>query len=74
MINKIAEIRQMKKLSQDKFAQKTNITRPYLSDLENNKKKPSYEVANCIAKALEKPMEEIFFDDNVNYNIQNQSA
>ncbi len=74
MINKIAEIRQMKKLSQDKLAQKANITRPYLSDLENNKKKPSYEVANRIAKALEKPMEEIFFDDNVNYNIQNQSA
>ena len=60
MINKIAEIRQMKKLSQDKLAQKANITRPYLSDLENNKKKPSYEVANRIAKALEKPMEEIF--------------
>lgn len=67
--NKIALYRSIKKYSQQKLADKAHITRPYLSDIENCKKKPSCDVALRIARALETPVEEIFFDCNVHYSL-----
>lgn len=70
MINKITEYRTKKNMTQDALAEKANITRPYLSDLENNKKKPSFEVADRIAKALGEPVDAIFFGESVNHSEQ----
>ncbi|BDR81064.1 helix-turn-helix transcriptional regulator [Clostridium tetani] len=71
MDNKIAFYRSIKKYSQQKLAKEVGITRPYLSDIENCKKKPSCHIALKIAKVLDVSVEEIFFNKSVNYSIQN---
>lgn len=69
--NKVALYRNRKNYSQQKLADEANITRPYLSYIENNKKKPSCDVALRIAQALGVSVEEIFFNNTVNHSEQN---
>ena len=59
-INRIAEIRNAKGLTQDELALKAEISRPYLSEVENDKSVPTIDVSMRIAGALGVTVGEIF--------------
>lgn len=64
MKNKIKEVRLSKGMTQDELANKSGLTRPYISKLENNEEpviKNTTMIA--IAKALEKSVSYIFFSN-----------
>ena len=57
----IKTIRKNSGLKQYKFAKELGITQPYLSQIENNYKKPSYEVIENIAKITNTPLPILFW-------------
>lgn len=63
--NKVAEIRNIKNITQEELAKKSNISRVALSSIENGTV-PNGETMFNIAKALDESVENIFFEDNVN--------
>lgn len=54
-----------KGLTQEKLAKKAKVSRPLLCNIERGYALPSLPVAYRIAKALDKPMEHLFFNKNV---------
>ena len=66
--NNLFKIRKEMKISQQKLAKSVGISRPYLSRIENGHVKPSTEISSKIAISLGRTIEEIFFNNNVNYN------
>jgi putative transcriptional regulator len=71
MQNKIKFYRNKLDITQEQLAKKVGITRPYLSDIENNKKKPGTIIAMKIAKELNVSMEALFFANFVHHGKQN---
>lgn len=67
MNNIVAKLRDEAGYTQDVFAKMVNISRPYLSDIENNKSNPTIEIAVRIAKELKKPVDDVFFDKDVQH-------
>ncbi|MGD6870453.1 helix-turn-helix transcriptional regulator [Bacillus cereus] len=59
-MNKIAELRKEKLISQEKLAAQVGLSRTYISEIENNKKQPNVKLAIKIAKALGISVESIF--------------
>ncbi|MDA2212248.1 helix-turn-helix transcriptional regulator [Bacillus cereus group sp. MYBK195-1] len=59
-MNKIAELRKEKLISQEKLAEQVGLSRTYISEIENNKKQPNVKLAIKIAKVLGKSVESIF--------------
>jgi len=59
-LNKIPKLRKEKGITQEELALEVGITRAYLSNLENEKHKPSLDVALKIAEILESTVEKIF--------------
>ncbi len=49
---KLREQRMNKAWSQEKLAAESKVSYGYIAELENNKKKPSYETAEKLADAL----------------------
>lgn len=64
--NIIAKIRNKENITQEELAQRSNISRVSLSAIENGTV-PNGDTMLNIAKALNKKVEEIFFDDTVNH-------
>jgi putative transcriptional regulator len=62
MNNKIAKFREEKGLSQEELANVVGITRSYLSGIELAKRNPTGLIILRIARALDKKVEEIFFE------------
>ncbi|WP_099192270.1 helix-turn-helix transcriptional regulator [Tepidibacter mesophilus] len=60
MHNNIRQIRNKANLSQQKLADSVGISRPYLSDIERGKKKPSVEIAAKICNTLKSKFEKVF--------------
>ncbi len=58
-MNKIAELRKEKLISQEKLAEQVGLSRTYISEIENNKKQPNVKLAIKIAKVLGKSVESI---------------
>ena len=58
--NRIRELRREKHITQEKIVENIDITRQYISLLENSEIEPSMSVANGIAKALGKCIYEVF--------------
>lgn len=50
-------------LTQKSLAEKANISRSYLADVENNRYNPSIDVLNKIANALELTAQQLLKDD-----------
>ena len=50
---RIKEARQSRGLTQQQLADKINVTRFYISAIENNHKTPSFHLLDKIAKALQ---------------------
>lgn len=63
--NKVAEIRNIKNITQEELAKKSNISRVALSSIENGTV-PNGETMFNIAKALDESVENIFYEENVN--------
>jgi len=59
-VNKIAELRKEKLISQKKLAEQVGLSRTYISEIENNKKQPNVKLAIKIAKVLGTSVESIF--------------
>ena len=59
--NKIKYYRRLKDLTQTQLADIVNITRTYVSEIENNGANPSIAIALKIAKALDVSVHDIFF-------------
>jgi transcriptional regulator with XRE-family HTH domain len=57
----IKDLRRRKELSQTDLAEKCRITSTYLSQLENNKKYPSPELAAALCTVFEVPVPILYF-------------
>lgn len=60
--SKIKEIRLMRKMSQEELGEKVDVTKSFISKVENEKTEPSLEMLNKIAEALDVDIVE-FFDN-----------
>lgn len=71
MKNNVAYFRNLKGYSQDYLAKKAHVSRPHLSEIENCKV-PNIggKTMGNIASALERTVQEFFFDTVVNHNQQ----
>ena len=62
-LNKIKRIRIEKGMTMEKLAEVANVSPGYICHLEKGtRKNPSIEVMNKISKALDKSIEEVFFE------------
>jgi putative transcriptional regulator len=62
---KIKHIRERNGITQEKLAEKVGISRIYLNELENGRKKnPSFKLLEKIAKALEVKISDLFEDES----------
>ncbi len=60
--DRLRALREEKKLSQGDIERRTGLARPYLSRIENNHSVPSIETLEKMARALEVPMYQLFYD------------
>lgn len=67
MQNRIAEIRNSFEpiMTQEALSKLANVSRPHLSEIENGIAEPGGAVMMRIASVLGKPVEDIFFINNV---------
>lgn len=65
MENTIKILRAQHSLTQEELARKIGISRPALSDIENNKVIPSGKIVIRIANIFGIPAEQIFFEEVV---------
>lgn len=56
----IKEIRQSKNITLRELSRRTGISNGYLSEIERNEKKPSFDYMILIAKALNVQLEELY--------------
>ena len=61
----LKKARKEKGLTQAQLAEQVGITRAFLCNIERGKYSPSLTIAQALAIALKKPLDEIFFNDNV---------
>ena len=62
MKNRIREFRKIKNITQDELAREIGVTRQTINAIENEKYSPTLLLAIKLAKYLEVPVEELFFD------------
>jgi transcriptional regulator with XRE-family HTH domain len=62
MENTFKELRKQKKLTQPELADKMNISKGYVSELENKNKTPSLKVYYKLKKILGEKIDEHFFN------------
>jgi len=65
LLNKVREQRNIMGLSQKDLSQRLGVSRPTISNLERGIYDPSGTLILNIAKIFGKPVEQIFFIDNV---------
>lgn len=64
--NRIAEIRNIENITQEELAKKSKISRVALSSIENGTV-PNGDTMLNIAKALNKSVEDIFYETNIDH-------
>ncbi len=60
--DRLRELREEKKLSQGDIEKRTGLVRPYISRVENNHCVPTIETLEKMARALEFPLYQLFYD------------
>jgi transcriptional regulator with XRE-family HTH domain len=60
--DRLRALREEKKLSQGDIEKRTGLVRPYISRVENNHSVPNIETLEKMARALEVPMYQLFYD------------
>ena len=68
--NVIKEARTVKNLSREQLAESVNITPRYLMAIENENKKPSFDVLFSLIRKLGIPADTIFYTNSANPNIE----
>lgn len=63
MINNLKKFREKANYTQEKFAQKLDVTNDYISMIERGRRTPSMKLAKMIADELNKTVDEVFFDN-----------
>lgn len=63
--NRITDLREKKGLSQLRLAYLADISKTYLSDLENGRRNPTIIILNSIAKALGVSLKDLFEDKEI---------
>ena len=58
-VNRIKEIREMRRVSQSELARNAGVSQPFLCDLENNRRGAKPETYKRIADALDVPVSEL---------------
>ena len=56
--------RALKDLSQEKLAQKVNVSRQTINAIENGDYNPSIELCICVCKALDVTLNDLFWPEN----------
>jgi transcriptional regulator with XRE-family HTH domain len=69
--DRLRELREKKKLSQSDIEKRTGLVRPYISRVENNHSVPNIETLQKMARALEVPMYQLFYDGEEPPKLQN---
>jgi putative transcriptional regulator len=64
MINRIKELRKLKRLSQEDLANACEVSRQTINAIENNKYDPGLALAFCLAEILEVSVDELFSYQN----------
>jgi transcriptional regulator with XRE-family HTH domain len=57
---RIVELRRQRQITAEKLAYENDVSKGYLSDVENGKKLPSLSFLNMLAKALSVQLKELF--------------
>ncbi len=60
--DRLRALREEKNLSQGDIEKRTGLVRPYISRIENNHTVPAVETLEKMARALEIPMYQLFYD------------
>jgi transcriptional regulator with XRE-family HTH domain len=60
--DRLRALREEKKLSQGDIEKRTGLVRPYISRIENGHTVPAIETLEKMARALEVPMYQLFYD------------
>ncbi len=60
--DRLRALREEKKLSQGDIEKRTGLVRPYISRVENNHSVPTIETLEKMARALEVPLYQLFYD------------
>lgn len=75
MLSRVKEYRKKRGMTQAQLAERANICRPYLSAIENGKQtRISNVVMFQIARALQEPIDNIFFSNYVVCTQQTKEA
>ncbi len=68
MYSKLKQIRKEKHLTTQDMSNILNISKPFYWQIENNKRKLSYEMAIKISKIFNKKPDNIFYEDFIKEN------
>lgn len=72
MKNRVKEYREMAKITQEELAEKSEVSRNTISSLETGANtNVTYDTMSKIAKALNKKVATIFFEDKAQNTVQN---
>lgn len=74
MKNIIKALRAKQNMTQEELAKKLGISRPALSDIENNKVIPNGKIVIRLANIFKVPAEQIFFEETVIQEEQNNQT
>ena len=66
MHNKLRELRLKNDYSSRYMAERLNISKPFYSQLENDRRKLNYDMAIKIAKVFNTKPDKIFYEEHVN--------
>ncbi len=69
--DRLRALREEKNLSQGDIEKRTGLVRPYISRIENNHTVPAIETLEKMARALEIPMYQLFYDGDEPPKIPN---
>jgi transcriptional regulator with XRE-family HTH domain len=69
--DRLRELREEKKLSQGDIEKRTGLVRPYISRVENNHSVPTIETLEKMARALEVPTYQLFYDGEESPQLPN---
>ena len=72
--DRIREIREARKLTQDQLAEKSTVSKGFLSDIENNKRNPSSEYVLKIADALGASIDYLLRGDEKNFSSAKEAT
>lgn len=69
MNSKLKKIRTKENITSREMSEKLNISKPFYSQIENGRRRLSYDMAIKIAKIFNMTPDELFYDDHVSKKV-----